>query len=184
MTVTLAQCWMCSYLPPLSCTVKHGWNSMFHIVWLCGSAVKNPPAMQETQVQSLDQEDSLEKGMVTHSSILAWRIPWREEPGGLQSMGSQRVKHNRAINTFTFFHTHAEEKPVFQMRAHLLKTCTDLSKFCTDSFSYCVAFNRSRILKQTKIEQMLPACLGSGENLRCDHRCECAEGITTLSVPL
>ena len=64
---------------------------MFHIVWLCGSAVKNPPAMQETQVQSRDQEDSLEKGMATHSSILAWEIPWTEEPGGLQSMGLQRV---------------------------------------------------------------------------------------------
>ena len=55
--------------------------------------VKNLPAMQETQVQSLDQEDPLEKGMGTHSSILAWRIPWTEEPGGLQSMGSQRVRH-------------------------------------------------------------------------------------------
>ena len=46
--------------------------------------LKNLPAMQETQVQSVDQEDSLEKGMATHSSILAWRIPWTEEPGGLQ----------------------------------------------------------------------------------------------------
>ena len=45
--------------------------------------VKNPPVMQETWVQSLDQEDPLEKGMATHSSILAWRIPWAEEPGGL-----------------------------------------------------------------------------------------------------
>ena len=47
--------------------------------------------LQETRVQSLDQEDPLEKGMVTHSSILAWRIPWAEEPGELQSMDSQRV---------------------------------------------------------------------------------------------
>ena len=50
--------------------------------------VKNLPAMQETWVQSLGQEVSLEKGMATHSSILAWEIPWTEEPGGLQSMGS------------------------------------------------------------------------------------------------
>ena len=50
--------------------------------------------MQETQVQSLGQEDSLEKGMATHSSILAWRISWTEEPGGLQSMGLQRVGHD------------------------------------------------------------------------------------------
>ena len=51
--------------------------------------VKNPPEMQETQVQSLGEEDPLEKGMATCSSILAWRIPWTEEPGTLQSMGSQ-----------------------------------------------------------------------------------------------
>ena len=50
--------------------------------------------MQETWVQSLGQEDPLEKEMATHSSILAWRIPWTEEPGGLQSMGSQRVGHD------------------------------------------------------------------------------------------
>ena len=59
-----------------------------------GSAVKNLPAMQEMQVQSLGWEDPLEEGMATHSSILAWRIPWTEEPGGLQSIGSQRVRHN------------------------------------------------------------------------------------------
>ena len=56
---------------------------------LLAQMVKNLPAMQETWIQSLGHEDSLEKGMVTHSSILAWKIPWTEEPGGLQSMGSQ-----------------------------------------------------------------------------------------------
>ena len=56
--------------------------------------VKNPPAMQETWVRSLGWEDPLEKGMATHSSILAWRIPWMEEPGRLQLMGLQRVGHN------------------------------------------------------------------------------------------
>ena len=56
--------------------------------------VKNLPAVQETWVQSLGQEDPLENGMATHSSILAWRIPWTEEPGGLQSMGSQRVERD------------------------------------------------------------------------------------------
>ena len=54
--------------------------------------VKNLPAVQETRVQSLGWEDPLEKGMAAHSSIHAWRIPWTEEPGGLQSMGSQRVR--------------------------------------------------------------------------------------------
>ena len=56
--------------------------------------VKNLPAMRETQAQSLGWEDPPEKGMATHSSILAWRIPWTEKPGGLQSTGSQRVRHN------------------------------------------------------------------------------------------
>ena len=55
--------------------------------------VKNLPAVRETWVRSLSQEDPLEKGRATHSSILAWRFPWTEEPGGLQSMGSQRVGH-------------------------------------------------------------------------------------------
>ena len=56
--------------------------------------VKNLPAMWETRVRSLGWEDPLEEGMATHSSILAWRIPWTEEPGGLQSMVSQRVEHD------------------------------------------------------------------------------------------
>ena len=56
--------------------------------------VKRLPTMQETQVLSLGQEDPLEKEMETHSSTLAWKIPWMEEPGGLQFMGSKRVGHN------------------------------------------------------------------------------------------
>ena len=58
------------------------------------SAGKNAPAMWETWIQSLGWEDPLEEKMATHSSILAWRIPWMEEPGGLQSMGLQRVRHD------------------------------------------------------------------------------------------
>ena len=61
---------------------------------LVAQTAKNLPAGQETWAPSLSREDPLEKGMATHSSILAWRIPWREEPGGLQSMGSQRVEHD------------------------------------------------------------------------------------------
>ena len=56
--------------------------------------VKNPPAVQETWVQSLGWEDPLERGKATHFSVLAWRIPWTEEPGGLQSTGLQRVRHD------------------------------------------------------------------------------------------
>ena len=65
--------------------------------------------MQEIRVRSLDQEDSLEKGLATHSSILAWRIPWTEEAGGLQSMGSQRVAHDRATK-----HTDTEALNAFE----------------------------------------------------------------------
>ena len=61
---------------------------------LVAQMVKNLPARQETWVPSLGGEDPLEKGMATHSSILAWKIPWTEEPGGLQSIGSQRIGLN------------------------------------------------------------------------------------------
>ena len=64
--------------------------------------VKNLIAMQETQVWSLGWEDPLEKGMATHSNILAWKILWTEEPGRLQFMGSQIVRHDRAINSNTW----------------------------------------------------------------------------------
>ena len=73
-------------------------KKIIRVIYILGfpgdSDVKNLPTRQETQVRSLGQEDHLEKGMATHSSILTWRIPWTEEPGGLGSMGSQRVGHN------------------------------------------------------------------------------------------
>ena len=66
------------------------------VLWdaMVAQMVKNPPAMQEIQVHSLGWEDPLEKGMATHASILAWRIPWTEESERVQSLGSQRVRHN------------------------------------------------------------------------------------------
>ena len=81
-----------------STTYKVDWNH-HHWASLVAQTVKNMPAFRETWDQSLGWGDPLEKEMAAHSSILAWRIPWTEEPGGLQSMGSQRVGHNRA-------HTH------------------------------------------------------------------------------
>ena len=69
---------------------------------LVAQIVKNPPAVWETWVPSLGQEDPLEKEMTTHSSILAWRIPWTEEPGWLQSMGLQRVGLDWVTNTYFF----------------------------------------------------------------------------------
>ena len=67
---------------------------MCHTASLVVQTVKNPPTMWKTWVQSLGWEDPLEEGMATHSNILSWRIPWTEEPGGLQSMGSQRVRRD------------------------------------------------------------------------------------------
>ena len=66
---------------------------------LVAQMVKNTPAVQETQVQALGEENPLEKGMATYSSILAWGIPWTEEPGELQSIGSQAVGHSLESNT-------------------------------------------------------------------------------------
>ena len=83
--------WRHPYLS-LSVCICFFWFSIY--VGFPSGPVKNLPAVQETQVQSLGQEDPLEEVMATHSSILAWRIPWTEEPGRLQSMGSQRVGHD------------------------------------------------------------------------------------------
>ena len=69
-------------------------------------SVKNLSAVQETRVQSLGWEDPLEKEIATHSSILVWKISWTEKPGGLQSMGSQRVRHDWATNTYLLTYTH------------------------------------------------------------------------------
>ena len=84
---------------------------------LVPQTVKNPPAQQETRVQPLGWEDPLEKEMATHSRILAWRIPWTEEPGELQTMGSQRVRHMGAANT----HTVSRQRigPLLTWEAHL-----------------------------------------------------------------
>ena len=76
---------------------------------------KHLPAMQETQVQSLGQEDPLEKQMATHSSILAWRLPWTEEPGGLQSTGLQRVRHNWVTKYSSLFYKQMES-PSFSLK--------------------------------------------------------------------
>ena len=79
--------------------VGHDWVT--DLIWMA-QMVKNLHAVQKTWVWFLGWEDPLEKGMTTNSSILAWRIPWTEEPGGLQCIGLQRVGHDWASNTFTF----------------------------------------------------------------------------------
>ena len=89
-----ATLWTAACQASLSFTVSRSLLKLVSIESvLVAQTVKNLPAMQETQVRSLGQEDLPEKRMATHSSILVWRIPWTEELGGLQSMGSPRVGH-------------------------------------------------------------------------------------------
>ena len=90
------QNWVCaqaSFTPDLCFHVSTALNFIIG-VGMVAQMIKNPPLVQETWVQPLGQEDPLEEGMATHSSILAWRVPWTEEPGELQCIGSQRVRHN------------------------------------------------------------------------------------------
>ena len=80
---------------PLQARMEIGISILFNFrASVVAQMIKNLPAMQETQVQSLSQKNPLEKGMAIHSSILARNVPWTEEPGGLQSTGSQRVGHD------------------------------------------------------------------------------------------
>ena len=81
--------------------IKNEWTSQGLRAFWVAQTVKNLPAVQETWVQPLSWEDPLEKSMATHSSTLAWRIPWTVEPDGLQSIDSQRVGHDWATNTLT-----------------------------------------------------------------------------------
>ena len=82
--------------------------------------VQNRPARQGTRVWSLGWEVSLKKGMAIHSSILAWRIPWTEKPGGLQSIGLQRIGHDWATNTHTHTHTHTDTQYSILWIYHIL----------------------------------------------------------------
>ena len=84
--------------------------SSYTFLWssLVAQMVKNVPTKRETWVGSLGQKDPLEKGKATPSSILAWEMPWTEKPVGLQSMGSQRIRHNWATNTFTLLYNSLE----------------------------------------------------------------------------
>ena len=118
-------------------------------------------------VQSLGWEDPLEKGMATHSSILAWRIPWTEEPGELQSMGLQRVRHDRAAFTFTFSQGHSAGRLVslqgtydikgwrgsFQDLAHLKKLHPTLSGISLHQFN----LRRIPLAKSPSSSSLYPA---------------------------
>ena len=107
---------------------------------LGAQTVKNLPAMQETQVQSLRWENPLEKGMVTHSSILAWKIPWTQEPGGLQSIDSQRVRHDSVTNPFhfTFFSIFVA---VVQSQSYVWLFVTAWTAACQTSLSFTISWS-------------------------------------------
>ena len=107
---------LCSLMLYTSCSCYH-----------TDHGVKNLPAMQETRVRSLGQEAPLEKEMATHSSILTWRIPWPEKPGGVHSMGSQRVGHDWATNAFIV----------------ILSTCFSLLPACELFESWWTSYSRS-----------------------------------------
>ena len=94
----------CLWGPTESDTTEAMQQQQHSMFWasLVAQLAKNPPAMWETWVQSLVWEDPLEEGMAAHPSILAWRIPWTEEPGGLQSMGLQRIRHDWATKHTLF----------------------------------------------------------------------------------
>ena len=112
--------------------------------------VKNLPIMWETQVQSLGQEDHPEKGMATRSNILAWRIPWTEEPGGLQSMGLQRVGHDWVTNTLMRF---------YSLRPQLFKETTE------KQFHSKINFNQLgfTFMAQKSFLMMNKVCIHMGE---------------------
>ena len=131
------------------------WNEIafvfcFNNKWafLVAQIVKNMPTMQETQVWSLGQNDPLEKGMATHSSILAWRIPWTEEPRGLQSTELQWVRHNWGVNTsltikvvwckrtYEYFQNRWYILTFFLVPSRIQCTCWLLSWLCKWDFRY------------------------------------------------
>ena len=149
--------------------------------------VKNLPAMWETWVWSLGWEDPLEEGMATHSNILAWRIPWTEEPGKLQSVGSQRAIHDRTTKHSTYIH-------IYIYVNICLSVCLSLSiyiyierektKIITEEsqsrvhWHFTIMFYRFETLQNEKnIKHCLMACTVSDE---CNSRC----WMPTSSLPL
>ena len=130
---------------------------------LVAQMVKNPPAMQKSWVWSLGWEDPLEKGMATHSSILAWKRTWIEEPRGLQSRGSQTFEHEWTTNTCAHTHTHTHTlhcQPLIQF--------SSVSSYIQSCLTLCDPVNRStpglpvhysylRLLKPMSIESVMPS---------------------------
>ena len=114
------------------------WKHISNLTSLVAQMVKNLLAGQETWVWLLSWEDPLDKGMATHSSIPAWRIPWTEKPGGLQSMGSQRVRHDWATNISLHFIYDIYIHVCWPLWAMLQWTlgCIFFSNYCFHFFGY------------------------------------------------
>ena len=134
----------------------HYWAS------LVAQTIKNSPAMWETWVWSLTWEDPLEKEMATHSSILVWRIPWTEEPGGLQSMGSRRVGHNWATS-LSLFNSEVLRNCVTQRfwKEFGINTGIYLYIINTDIYRYIFGINTDTNAAQEAIELDMEQWTGS-----------------------
>ena len=117
---------------------------------LVAQRIKNLPAKQETQIWSLGQKDTLEKEMATYSNILAWKIPWTEEPSRLQSMGSQRAGHNWVTNTLRF----SVQFSSVQSLSHVWLLATPWTAACQASLSIT---NSRSLLKLVSIESVMPS---------------------------
>ena len=150
-------------LPDTANTSLLLWNPSFPS--FVAQMVKNSPALQETRVWSLDQEDPLEKGMATHSSILAWRISWTEEASRLQSMVLQRVGHDWATNTYV---CHNPDSSVFSLfysypsdSAIILTWMFPKYLFSTLLWTYCCThlrghLNRSKPKTKLLVDSLKP----------------------------
>ena len=122
----------------------------------CGAVVKNRLSMQETQeiqVQTLGWADPLEEKMATHSSILAWKIPWTKEPGGLQSIDLGRVRHDSVTNTFPFLFF-SLCVAVVQSLSYVLLFVTAWTAACQTSLSFTISWS---LLKLMSVESMMPS---------------------------
>ena len=163
-------------------------EALRHSYWAppVAQTVKNLPEMQEIRVWSLGLEDPLEKEIATHSSILAWEIPWTEEPGGPQSMGSQRVRHNWATSIWIYgdsteahihtFHAPQQEKPPrweayatkLGSSPHLLQL--EKKKMCSNKDPAQPNISNEKMCKQWKIRPIANESAlnitGLGSNLR------------------
>ena len=139
-----------------------------HQTSLVAQKVKTPPAMQETRVQSLGWKDPLEKEMATHFSILAWKIPWTRESGGLQSTGLQRIRHNRA--TFTNAHSPLARSPRARGptgTAYTDKPAEEQSRMENGSGRENGKYATQKVTVNIKVNGRIQAILGCRIPMRC-----------------